>query len=230
MIGAALATALAAASPHVEVAVVGPGGASVAPARAVVARAARVRVGGHTCVAPRGTPLAALAGARRAGAPAFRVTDDGSCSPGTLYVTAIGRAHAHGRQGWTYKVGRRAGTASAGDPSGPFGRGRLASGSRVLWFWCRLGPRDGCQRTLEIALAPVAVAPGAPVRVTVRGYDDGGHGVTVAGARVTLAGATATTGAGGVATLAAPARRGRYAVRAVRRGLAPGFPGRLAVR
>jgi hypothetical protein len=230
MIGPALATALAAVSPHVDVAVVGPGGATVAPPRAVVARAAPVRVGRHRCVAPRGTALAALAGARRAGGPSFTVTDDGSCSPGTLYVTRIGRFRAFGRQGWTYKVGRRAGTAGAGDPSGPFGHGGIAAGARVLWFWCRLGPREGCQRTLEVAVAPAAVAPGARVRVSVRGYDDGGHGIRVAGARVTLGGAAASTDAGGVATLTAPARRGRYAVRATRRGLAPGFPGRVQVR
>jgi hypothetical protein len=230
MIAAGLAALAAAAAPHVEVAVVGPGGTTVAPPRTVVARAARVVVGGHTCLAPRGTALAALAGARRAGAPAFRATDDGSCSPGTIYVTAIGRARAHGRQGWTYKVGRRAGTAAAGDPSGPFGRGRLASGARVLWFWCRLGPHDGCQRTLEVTVARGSVAPRAAVPVTVRGYDDGGRGVPVRGARVTLGGAAATTDGAGLATLTAPARRGRFAVRATRRGLAPGFPGRVAVR
>jgi hypothetical protein len=230
MIGAVLATTLAAASPHVDVAVVGPGGATVAPPRTVVARAARIRVGRHRCVAPRGTALAALAGARRAGAPAFTVTDDGSCSPGTLYVNAIGRFRAFGRQGWTYKVGRRAGTAGAADPSGPFGRGRIATGSRVLWFWCRLGPREGCQRTLEVAAAPGTAARGAPVRVTVRGYDDGGRGIRIAGARVTLAGAAATTDARGAATLPAPARRGRYALRATHKGLVPGFPGRVTVR
>jgi hypothetical protein len=229
MTAAIAAVALAAAAaPHVEVAAVGPRGETVAAPHRVLARTARIKVGGHRCTVPRGTALAALAGERRAGGPAFRVRDDGGC--GALYVTAIARHRAFARQGWVYKVGHRAGTAGAGDPAGPFGTGRrIRAGARVLWFWCRSGAR-GCQRTLDVAVAPGAAAPGSRLRVTVRAYDDLGRGVPAGGARVTVGRAAARTNANGIARLRAPAARGRYAVRAARRGLSPGFPGRVEVR
>ena len=67
------------------------------------------------------------------------------------------------------------------------------------------------------------VAPGAALRVTVRGYDDAGRGVPVAGATVTLAGATATTGADGVATLTVPDAPGRRRLTASRSGMVRSF-------
>ena len=97
----------------------------------------------------------------------------------------------------------------------------------MLWFWCVKDAADACQRTLETSSA-AAVAPGAPLAVTVRGYDEQGKGVPVAGATVTLGGATATTGADGVATVTAPAA-GRAALGAAKPGLVPSFPRRIAV-
>ena len=76
-------------------------------------------------------------------------------------------------------MGRRAATAGAGDTGGPFGRGRLARGQRVTWFYC-VRAAD-CQRTLEVSAKP---ATGGIV-ATVRGYDDDGDGVPVVGATVT---------------------------------------------
>ena len=140
-----------------------------------------MRVGGRRCAVGRATPLSALAGTRlKLG---FR--DYGSCgrSPrdaGALYVKRIGADRARGAAGWVYKVGRRAGTTGAADPSGPFGRGKLKRGARVLWFWCVQVSGEACQRTLEVASAPT-VAPGAMLAVTVRGYDDNGRGCGRAG-------------------------------------------------
>jgi hypothetical protein len=124
-----------------------------------------------------------------------------------------------------YKVGRRVGTTSAGDASGPFGTGRrLASGDRLLWFWCRQGRGYGCQRTLELAPAAARVAPGGTLVVRVRGYDDFARGVAVAGATTVLGPASATTGADGRATLPAPQAPGRYRLTAQRSGMVPPFP------
>ena len=94
----------------------------------------------------------------------------------------------------------------------------------MLWFWCVKDRRDACQRTLETS-APRPVAPGAPLAVTVRGYDEQGRGVPVAGATVSARRRDArVTGADGVATLTAPARRARYALQASKPGLVPAFP------
>ena len=231
---AALPAAPAAARPpRVETMVVGQTRVLFGP-RAVTARATTVRAGGRRCAVGAATPLAALAAARRAGAPGFAVRDFGSCSrsardAGGLFVDRIGRERNRGRNGWTYKVGTRAGTAGAADPAGSFGDGRrLRRGARVLWFWCRLGPR-GCQRTLVVRPAAHRVAPGAPLAVRVVGYDDAGRGRPVAGARVTLGRRSALTGRGGRATLVAP-RAGRHALRATRRGMVTAFPERVVVR
>ena len=75
----------------------------------------------------------------------------------------------------------------------------------MLWFWCVKNPADECQRTLGRRPARSGIAPGRPLAVTVRGYDEAGRGVRVAGATVRLGGASAVTGADGVATVAAPA-------------------------
>jgi hypothetical protein len=164
-----------------------------------------VRVGGRRCAVGRATPLSALAGARLK----LRLRDYGSCgrSPrdgGALYVRGVGSERARGSAGWVYKVGHRSGTTGAADPSGPFGHGRIKRGARVLWFWCVQDRGAACQRTLEVSSASTA-APGSPVAVTVRGYDDNGHGEPVAGATVRLGAAVATTDASGVAQVAAPA-------------------------
>src|SRR4051812_45232464 len=118
----------AGAAPRVKVMVMGRTGLLLAP-RAVVAKAVTVRASGKRCAAAAGTPLSALAGARRAGGPAFRVkVYGGSCSrrpadSAALFVTRVGPDGNRGRNGWAYKVGTRAGTAGAADLSGPFGNG-----------------------------------------------------------------------------------------------------------
>lgn len=225
--GAVPATA-AAPAPRVKALVLGPKGVRMAGPVAVSARLTRVPVGGHTCAVPRGTALAALAGVRRAGGPAFRVTDDGDC--GALYVRKIGAHAARGPEGWVYKVGNRAGTTGADDPSGPFGTGRrIPSGAKVLWFWCRIGPR-GCQRTLAARPSARAMAPGARLTVSVRSYDDFGRGRAVRGAKVVLGSSSALTNASGTAMLTAPARRRGYRVRATKTGLVPAYPEYVEVR
>ena len=194
------------------------------PARTVALKARSVAVGGKRCAVGRATPLSVLAGTRAS----FSLTDYGACSrrardAGALYVRKIGPDRERGRDGWVYKVGRRAGSAGAADPAGSFGTGRLLrGGERVLWFWCVKDPRDACQRTLETS-APATAGAGAPLSVTVRGYDEAGRGVPVAGALVRVGGAVARTGADGVATLTAPAA-GRHAITAEKIGLVPAFP------
>jgi len=184
-----------------------------------------LRVGGRRCAVGRATPLSVLAGTRLR----VRLQDYGSCgrSPrdaGALYVTQIGADRRRGPAGWVYKVGRRVGTTGAGDPSGPFGTGRrLRGGERLLWVWCVQARGEACQRTLEVSPASSTVAPGAPLRVTVRGYDDSGRGVRVAGATVRLGSATATTDAAGVAQVAAPAS-GAARLTAERAGMVRSWP------
>src|SRR5215212_11192198 len=83
-------------------------------------KARSVRVGGHRCAVGKATPLSVLAGTRLA----LRLRDYGSCgrSPadaGSLYVRKVGRDRARGSRGWVYKLGHRAGTTGAADPSGP---------------------------------------------------------------------------------------------------------------
>ena len=137
--------------------VVGKGRTLLEPAT-VAARATTLRVAGRRCAVGAATPLAVLAAADRAGGPSFALRDYGSCSraardAGGLFVTRVGPDRNRGRDGWVYKVGRRAGTTPAADPSGPFGTGRrIAAGARVVWFWCVLRT-GGCQRTLSRARA-----------------------------------------------------------------------------
>ncbi|MBX5469628.1 MAG: carboxypeptidase regulatory-like domain-containing protein [Thermoleophilaceae bacterium] len=215
----------AARAPAVEQMVVLASGA--AKVRTVRAAAARARVGRRRCAVPAATPLAALLRSRVA---RVGLRDYGSCgrsarSAGGLYVRQIGPDRARGRAGWVYKVGNRQGTAGAADPAGPFGSGRLRAGARVLWFFCHLDRRGGCERTLAVRLA--AQGGGALV-VTVRSYDDEGRGAPAAGATVHVGATTAMTGADGAARLTlAP---GRYTVWAEARGQIRSFPERAVVR
>lgn len=231
---AALVPAAAAAAParaaSVRLMVVGRERA-LRDAGPVVLRDRTVRVGARRCTVAGATPLGVLAGTRLK----LRLRDYGSCGrraadASGLFVTRIGTEANRGRDGWVYKVGRRAGTAGAGDVAGPFGRGRLRRGARVLWFWCRMGRDGGCQRTLEVTASRATAAPGAPVHVLVRGYDDEGRGIAVGGAAVRLGASTATTGDGGTAVLTAPARRGSALLRAQAPGMVRAFPVRVAVR
>ena len=214
--------------------VVGRGAVLRAPSE-LPARATRVRAGGRRCAVAAGTPLAALEATRRTGGPAFRLRDYGSCSAsardaGQLFVFQIGPDRNTGTDGWVYKVDGRAGSTGGGDPRGPFGDGRrLRSGQRVLWFYCRMGPA-GCQGTLGLSLEPASAAPGDPVIARVQAYDDRGTGRPVPGATVEVGGAQASTDAGGVASLSAPAVPGAYPVSASAPDLVPAFPVELAVR
>ena len=218
--GAALAVPAApasAVSPRVTVTVIGPGGAVVRAPRAVRASDTRLRVDGRVCRLPAATPLAALAALRLG----LRVTASGSCTPSAYFVTAIGRRANSGRDGWAYKVGRRAGTASAANPSGSFGTGRrLRGGEVVTWFWCGLG-RRGCQRTL------VATRVGA-TRVRVTAHDDAGRGVRVRRALVSVTDARGRRARGrtdqrGLVRLGG--LRGSWRISARRGGLVPALPG-----
>lgn len=207
-VGAGVAAALASAA-------LGPGAAgAAAPPRieqlvvfrdgqadqaAVTAARATARVGGRRCAVGAGTPLAALL---RSGTRGIGLRDYGSCSKraadaGGLYVWRIRRDRARGANGWVYKVANRAATAGAGDPTGPFGRGRLRPGARVTWFYCRMRA-GGCQRTL--AVRPEALG-GGELRVTVRAYDDRGRGRPAAGATVRAGADSAIADSRGIATL-----------------------------
>ena len=229
--GAVLAAAPAAADARgkVDVMVVGKSRVLV-PAKPVPFKKRFVGIDGKRCALGRATPLSALAGT----GTSFRLIDYGACSrkprdAGSLYVRQIGPDRAKGRDGWVYKVGRRSGSGGAADPSGPFGTGRLLRpGQQVLWFWCVKDTADVCQRTLETS-STRTVAAGAPLAVTVRGYDEAGKGVAVEGATVQVGAATAVTGAGGVATVTAPATAGSYAVQASKPGLVLAFPRTVAV-
>jgi hypothetical protein len=195
-----------------------------AASETVSTRATRVRVEGRRCTAGDRTALAALVRSRPG---RLRLRDFGACSMrgrdgGGLFVDAIRRDRNRGRNGWVYKVGRRAATAGAADPGGPFGRGRLRAGQRVTWFYCRLR-RGGCQRTLELEWR---AEPGSLV-ATVRGYDDEARGVAVEGATVRAGGVSALTDAAGEARLPLPA--GRYRAMAEKDGLVRSFTERVEV-
>jgi hypothetical protein len=216
------ASPAAGAAPKVEQLVVFRDGDAVA--RTVAAKQVPVRVGGRRCAAGEGTALAALA---RSKVGRLGLRDFGSCSSRArdsagLFVQSIAGERNRGQNGWVYKVGRRAATAGAADPSGPFGRGRLKRGQRVTWFYCRL-VEGGCQRTLALT---ARAEPGA-VDVTVRGYDDEGRGVPVEGATVRAGAVSALTAADGRARLALPA--GGQRLVAEKDGLVRSFAERVAV-
>ena len=192
-------------------------------------KARSVRIGGRRCAVGRATPLSVLAGTRlKLG---FR--DYGSCGrsardAGALYVRRIGPDRARGSAGWVYKVGRRTGTTGAADPSGPFGRGRLRKGARVLWFWCEQTTGQACQRTLEV-VSPPTVTVGSVLSVTVRGYDDNGRGVAVPGATVRLGRSMAVTDSSGTAQVTAPSP-GTLRLTAERAGMVRSWPRKVTVR
>ncbi len=185
--------------------------------------ATKVTVAGRRCAVAGRTPLAALV---RSHPGRIRVRDFGTCSSrpsdaAGLLVTGIGGDRNHGQRGWVYKVGHRAATAGAADPSGPFGHGRLRAGQRVSWFYCVRA--TDCQRTLAVRATPVD----GGVAVRVLGYDDAGDGVPVQGARVSAGGVTALSGPDGRAQLAlAP---GSYRVVARKAGLVRSFAERVTV-
>jgi len=198
------------AAPKVDQLVVFKNGAAVQ--KRVSAGQAKVKIGKKRCAAAGGTALAALVRSRIG---AIQVHDYGSCSANPadgagLYVKRIRKDAARGVNGWVYKVGNKAATAGAADPTGPFGSGRLRSGARVTWFFCHMGS-SGCQRTLAVAARALG---GGQARVTVRAFDDRGKARAAAGATVHVGGATATTDSHGDATVtASPGVRKVYAQR-----------------
>lgn len=221
---AAVPASASAAAPRVAQLVAYRGGA--ADQGLVKAVGTKVRVGRRTCAVGSGTPLAALAAAHL---PGLKLKDYGSCSKrpadaGGLYVARIRRDAAKGVNGWVYKVGNKAASAGAGDPSGPFGKGLLKPGARVTWFFCHMGA-TGCQRTL--AVKP-EVLGGGQLRVTVRGYDDRAKARPIADATVHAGDATATTDSNGVATLSVPP--GTTPVYATAKGLVRSFREQIDVR
>jgi hypothetical protein len=221
---AAAPAGAAAAAPRVEVMVAGRASVLAAP-RFVRASATTVAVGRRRCGIAAATPLAALAAVRRGHGPAFRLRDYGACSrravdSSALFVTQVGPDRNRRADGWVYKVGRRVPSVGAADPSGR----RLRTGDRLTWFYCRAQSGGGCQRTLEVA--PLSGA-GQALRVRVRGYDDNGRGVVVAGATVSAGVQTAVTGADGTASFPALGAATR-SVQAQRAGMVGSFPVRMA--
>jgi hypothetical protein len=216
MTAALLVAALALQAPTVDVMVAGK--ERVLHTGEVRMKPRAVKVSGRRCRVGARTPLSALAGTGLR----LKLRDYGRCSrrprdASGLYVRGVRREVERGRAGWVYKVGRRAGTLGAGDPG-------IRRGRRVTWFWCvRAGD---CQRTLEARPDRTSLAPGEPLTVTVRGYDDLGRGAPVEGATVRLGTATAVTGADGRATLVAT-ESGR--LEAERDGMVPAFPREVRV-
>jgi hypothetical protein len=225
-LGVALGAAPAEAARTVQVMVVGKTSVLAGPQK-VKLTARTVKVRGKRCATGTRTALSALAATKLP----LTFKDYGACSrrpaeSGSLYVRSIAGERARGADGWVYKVGRRVGSTGAADPSGPFGTGRkLRSGQKVLWFWCAKDAAAACQRTLEIA-APRTVAPGATFQATVRGNDENGAGVPVAGVEVAPG---AVTDAGGTATVTAPAAPGTLTLHAERPGLVQAFPRKVTV-
>jgi hypothetical protein len=195
-----------------------------ATAKRVRARRVLVRIHGKRCAAGTSTALAALWRGRPS---KVKLRDFGTCSlhardGAGLFVGAIGHDHNHGQDGWVYKVGRKAATAGAADPGGPFGHGGLRSGQRVLWFFCKLGDH-GCQRSLAIR---TSTQPGQ-LTVRVIGYDDEGHGKGIAGATVQVGSTTALSDASGLARV--QLTPGRYKLFARKEGLVRSFSERVSV-
>jgi hypothetical protein len=197
---AALALALppvaGAAAPRVRQMVVFRDGHALT--RQVSTAGTTVSVAGRPCTVGERTPLAALVRSRPG---RLRLRDFGACSSSArdaagLFVARIGPDRNRGQRGWVYKVGRRAATAGAADPSGPFGRGRLRAGQRITWFYCVRA--TDCQRTLELRATPVT----GGVVASVRAYDDAGDGVPVEGASVSAGGTSGLTDVDGRVQLA----------------------------
>lgn len=222
--GFAAPTATAAKAPVVRQLVVFKSGKGVE--KRVRARGVTVKVGRRRCAAGTGTPLAALV---RSKPGTLRLRDFGSCSrrardSGQLFVRQIRRDRNRGLDGWVYKVGRKLATAGAADPSGPFGRGRLRTGRTVTWFYGH--SRNGSfQRTLEVSAKQSGTGT---VLARVRGYDDDGRGVPVAGVAVIARLDTAVTDANGVAVLSVGP--GVHRLRAEKTGLVRSFTERVTVR
>jgi hypothetical protein len=184
-----------------------------------------VKVAGRRCRLGGATPLSVLVAAKLK----LGLRDYGHCGKrprdaAGLYVTRVKREREKGRGGWVYKIGRRTPSLGAADLTR-----KLRDGQRVTWFWCEQDDSGGCQRTLEARPDRTTAAPGETLTVTVRGYDDQGRGIAVAGATVTLGSATAISDAAGTAVLAVPAEPGEHPLEATCDGLVRAFPVEVTV-
>lgn len=217
---------------RVQVMVVGKSGTLAGP-RLLRPRSARVRGSGRICRVGASTPLSALVTLARKLSLPYHVRDYGRCSKrragdsGQLFVDRIGRNRNRGQNGWFYKVDDIAGTAGSADPRGSFGgprRGTLASGSRVLWFYCVFDvTARSCQRTLRVTPTSARGAVGGTLRVHVTGYDNEGRSVPIAGAQVRLGSASVTSDREGIAQVPLQAA-GKGSVTAKKAGMVPAFP------
>jgi hypothetical protein len=227
VLGAAVLTAAApahAAAPKVDQLVVYKNGDARQKLEVSSAKTT-TQIGSKRCAVGSATPLAALL---RSGLDGLRLRDYGSCSrrevdAGGLYVRRIGSDVAKGVNGWVYKVGHKVGTTGAGDPSGPFGHGRLKPDAHVTWFYCHMGAK-GCQRTLGIKLQTL----GGQVHVTVSAYDDQGHARRAAGATVFYGTTSAKANESGELTFAADP--GPVNVHAERKGMVRSFREQIVVK
>ena len=222
-LAAAAPPAGAASYPKFEQLVVFRDGTSIE--KTATAKHVTTRVGGRDCTIGSATPLAALV---RIKPPKLRLRDYGSCSKRArdaeqLFVRGIGPDVNKGFDGWVYKAGSKLATAGSADPGGPFGRGRLKDGAKVLWFYCRLTGQS-CQRTLVIKVT--SPAPGQ-VNVVVRSTDDQGKAAGAAGATVHVGDTTVTADGEGNATVTVPP--GAYRVHAERDGEIRSFTTRVQV-
>ncbi len=219
---------------RVNVMVVGPKG-QLADASLLKARSGTVGAGKKQCKVAANTPLAALAAASRRSKFSFRIKDFGSCSKqvaassSQLFVNKIGSFSNKGSDGWFFKVNDKAGTTGSADPSGPFGNGRLSSGDRVAWFYCKYKKSSGsCQRTLRL-VSNTTARKGKRYKVKVVGYDNSKHGRAIRKARVSLGGQTVVTDKNGRASFT-PRRNGKLKLTASRRGMVPAFPVQVMVK
>lgn len=213
----------AAGYPKVEQLVVFRDGTAIE--KSATAKHVTTRVGGRDCTIGSATALAALV---RIKPPNLRIHDYGACSKRArdaeqLFVRRIGPDANKGFDGWVYKIGSKLATAGSADPGGPFGRGRLKDGQRVLWFYCRL-VKQSCQRTLVVNVT--APTPGQ-VNVGVRSADDQGRGTGAPGATVHVGDTTVTADEDGHTTVAVP--RGAHRVYAERAGEIRSFTERIEV-
>lgn len=218
------ATASAKGAPLIDQMVVFRGGKAIErPARAT---RTTTTVGRRTCGVAAATALAALV---RSKPGRIGYHDYGSCSrrpadSAGLFVKALRGQRNRGQDGWVYKVGHKLATAGAADPTGPFGNGRLRAGDDVVWFYCSQFSNGTCQRSLAVETA----FDGGRLTVTVRGYDDAGDAIEIAGATVHAGGRKATTDAQGRATLTL--KRGRHKVYASKKGTIRSFAKRVTVK
>ena len=206
LVAIVLLPAAASAATRVEMMVVGRT-STLLSARTVSLAKARVRAGHRSCTVPAGTALSGLLAARLP----LGVSDVAGCDPASMFVRRIRGDANQGAGGWEYKVGHSDPSAGAADPVG-----RLRTGQRLLWYWCvRAG---ACQRTLDLGFR----FHHGVAEVTVRGYDDTGHGRLVPGATVHFGTQSLSTNSSGYVDV--PSAPGRYLVYATKAGMVQSFP------